>query len=147
MTGTKPRTVWGKIWRWLPEPRATRWLVLGLYGTAVLLGSSALADIPEQVQTAVGHGMTIAMAVLLIIGGLGGMSAVPSGTWRVERGAIWLIVAAATIYSLSIVLAYPLADMGERLIRTGWVAIAVLSLMLRMATIWGADTDPDIPGR
>lgn len=146
---TPPRTVWGKIWRWLPEPRATRWLVLTIYSVAAVAGIfSTLADMPDQVEATAGHGLTVAMGVLLILGGMIGVTSIPSGAWRVERGAILLLAAAAAIYILSILLgSYPAADSGEQAIRVGWTSIVMLALAARMATVWGADTDPDIPGR
>lgn len=142
---TKPRTVWGRLWRWLPEPRATRWLMLAIYVTAVLLGGSVLADMPGQIEDAVGHGLTVAMAALLILGGIAGSMAIPGGAWRAERGAILILAAAALIYMASILMgAYPAADSGERVLRAGWTSLVVLGLAARTATIWGADTDPDI---
>lgn len=141
----RPRTIWGRLWRWLPEPRATRWLVLIIYSVAVVLGGSTLADMPDQVEAATGHGLTVAMGVLLIVGGLIGAMSVPGGSWRVERGAILFIAAAAAIYIMSILLgSYPAADTGERAIRVGWIVIVTLMLAARMTTIWGANTDPDI---
>ena len=148
MTITKPRTIWGRLWRWLPEPRATRWLVLTIYSTAVVLGGSTLTDMPDQVEATAGHGLTVAMGVLLILGGMIGVTSIPSGAWRIERGAVLLLAAAAAIYILSILLgSYPAADSGEQAVRVGWTSIVMLALAARTTTIWGADTDPDIPGR
>ena len=144
---TRVTAWWTRLRGWFPPDRAVRAAMWVVYGAAVIVGGSVFADLPDQVDRTIGHPLTITMAVLLIAGGGIGVWAVPRGCWRVERGAIWFILAAVSIYVASLIVAYPAIDVGERSMRAWLIVMLLGALTARLGTIWGPDTDPRISAR
>lgn len=124
-----------------------RAILSGAYMALAVVGVVALAEPPDQAMTTAGRPLTSAMAWLVLVGGMTGLVALGGGRWRVEAGADWLMIGGLIAYAVSILAAYPVADVGERAIRVGLAVVSCLLLGLRVAHIGGSELDPGMPAR
>lgn len=118
-----------------------RSLYVSAYVAASLLGLGVLIDMPDQVHHTIGYPLTVAMGLVLLVS-ITGAWAAWRGCWRVERGAIWSVLAGIMLYLATLITGYPRIDLGERAMRIMWGILPSLLLIARMASIWKYDEDP-----
>lgn len=110
------------------EPRVERFIMLGTYLLALVMGASALVAPPDSVQTELGQALAYTWAGLLCVCGVFGAYGVVPGLWWAERVAVNAGVTGAAIYAavlMSLDFGSPSSNNRLPVIAAVWIVVLV----------------------
>lgn len=131
------------LWERVTEPRRLRAFYAVVYAVTLLIGFATLLSPPQSIAGELGPFVTTFWAVLLVLGGFGGLLTVLPGWWWAERLSIWLVFAGLGIYLLVVLSLHLNArDGSSRLTQLGVIALASGVFAVRLMLTKGMDYEP-----
>jgi len=131
------------LYDWIEEPRLIRVLLFLIYAVFGYGAYIALFFPPPTILAALGQGYMHALASFLTFGAItAGVAVLPGWYWLERAGAASLTVGAA-LYAVTVV-SLQILDGSElnRGLQLTFVVVVFLALIVRLASIRGADLDP-----
>lgn len=130
------------VWERVSEPRLMSAIYFGIYVGWLLTGFATLLDPPNTISGELGPVLTIAWALLFILGAGVGLATVLGGWWKWERWACRISLAGVGIYSF-VVASLHFTSPGSRLTQLGVVYFGGAAVfVVRMVMIRGRSYAP-----
>lgn len=126
----------------IAEPRVVRLMQFCIYVVTVIGGVSAWVSPPNSIEGVLGGALTSVWAVLLVLGGVLGLSSVLRGVWWLERAGVAFCATGLLMYAV-VVASLQLSQTGSRIMQLCVIVIALFSFGIRWVRIRRYPYDPE----